>query len=336
MSNNVSYSRSGRLYLATQTLANFAVATSLTGSNACRNTSCKIKPENPRTKRNDKTGTLSRQPGISGLRKCTVNIGMDLAGNGAAGTKPDCDPILQSLFGQAPVVVASTSVTYSLADATIPVTVGHYRTPSTVQQQIAFGVNFDTAQWSFNDGVVSKWTASGPGIWSPDSLTFSGLDTGGKGGLGSFPVEPVTPVTNGTPVSAFMGSLTLDGISVATVKSGTVKFSRPIEMEYAYGSEYAASASPTERNIELGLELYDDDSAGMSTLLTSALQDAVVGATLVMGSIAGNIWTWTFKGFQLTPPSLEDGGNRWVANFGENSASSSAPLNLDEVSLALT
>ena len=329
-----SYSRSGHLYLKTQSV--YGTAATLAGSNACRNTSVKIVPMNPRTKRNDKTGNLSRPVGIGGLRKATVAIGMDLAGNGSAGTAPDCDPILQSLFGQAGTASGGVSYSYTLADATVPVTVGLFRTPSTVQQQLAFGVNFEEANFSFNDGVVSKWTCTGQGVYAPDSLTFSTLDTGGKGGLGSFPTEPGSPVTNGAPVSAFAGSLTLDSTAVATLKSGTLKFNRPIELEYAYGSAYSVSASPTERNIQLAFQLYDDDSALMIDLLQHGIQDAVIGATLVMGSVAGNIWTWVLKGLQLTPPSLEDGGNRWVASFDAASASASTPSALDEVALTLT
>jgi hypothetical protein len=167
-------------------------------------------------------------------------------------------------------------------------------------------------------------------------MTISTLDTGGKGGLSSIAAEPGTPTYNGVPVSAFSGSLTLNSNAIATVKSGTLKYSRPIELEYAYGSNYAVSASPTERNVELAFELFDDDSAAMLDLVQHGIADSVIGATLVMGSVAGNIWTWTLKGFQLTPPDLDDGGNRWVASFDSTSATSSTPLALDEIGLIIT
>jgi hypothetical protein len=331
---NFSFSRSGRLYLATQT--SLTAAATLAGSNACRHTKCQIKPMNPRSPRNDKTGTLSRTPGIGGLRKATVSIDLDLAANGTPGTKPDCDPILQSLFGQAPTVSAGTSVAYALADAVVPVTVGHYRLPSTVQQQIAFGTVFESAEWGFMDGVVAKWKASGQAVYSPDSLSFSALDTNGKGGLGAFPVEPTSPVTNGSPAAAFQGSITLDGTAVTTLKSGNLKFSRPVEPEYSFGSEYPTSMSPDVRSIGLTFSLWDDDSTYMSDLLQKGVGDAVIGATLVIGNVAGNIWTFVLKGLQVVPPSLEDGSKRWSANFDEESASASSITALDEIALTIT
>lgn len=333
---NNSNARSGRLYLATQ--GSVGTAAALTGSNCCRHSKVKLSPSMPRSPRNDKTGTLSRTPGVAGLRMASVSVEMDLAANGAPGVKPDCDPILQSLFGQAPVIVGATSVTYNLADACVPITMGHFRLPSTVQQQIAFGVAISEAQWGFNDGVISKWRASGSGVWVPDSMTYSTLDTTGKGGLliGAF-TEPGSPVTNGGVATAFTGSLTANSVAVANVKSGTFTFRRPVSPQRAFGGPYVTGWGLGLRDIQLKFDLFDDDSASMLDLVQHGINDTVFGATLVLGNVAGNIWTFTLTGLQVTPPSLDDSsGDRWVAQFDNLSATSASITTTTELTLAIT
>lgn len=332
---NYSNARSGRLYVATQ--GSIGAAATLTGSNCCRHSKLKLTPSNPRTPRNDKTGTLSKTPGVGSFRGCSVSGEMDLAANGAPGVKPDCDPFLQSLFGAAPTISAGVSVTYALADAFVPLTVAHYRLPSTVQQQLAWGVAIDSAEWGFNDGVVAKWKLSGSGVYCPDSLSFSSLDAGGKGGLVSFPVEPSSPVTNGGVATAFSGSLTVDSQTMASVKSGTLSFRRPVTPQRAFGSSYIQGWGLGQRDVSLKFDLWDDDSAAMTDMLTHGVVDTVFGATLVIGNVAGNTWTFTLSGLQLTPPSLEDGSNdRWVAQFGNMSATVATLGLTNELSLVIT
>jgi Phage tail tube protein len=337
---NYSFSRSGRLYMAMQTV--YGTAVTLSGSNACRHTKCIIKPANPRSPRNDKTGTLSRTPGIGGLRKATVSITMDQAAHGTPGVLPDCDPILQSLFGGPATVNAGVSVIYAPtpttdANAVPAVTVGYYRLPSTVKQQIAWGTNFSSAKFGLNDGVIAKWSAEGEAGNAVDSLSFSALDTNGKGGISSFPAEPSSPVTSGAPVAAFQGSITIGGTSVPTLTVGALAFGRPVEQEYSYGNQYPTSVSPDMRSVGFGFTLKDDDSALMTALLADGISDGVVAASLVQGNVAGNIWTWALGGLQLTPPSPDDSSKKlWLAVFEESMASASAIAVTDEISLTIT
>lgn len=333
---NFSNARTGRIYVGTQSA--IGSPATLTGASACRHTKVSLKAMNPRTPRNDKTGTLSKTAGIGGLRMCSVSCDMDLAANGAPGVKPDCDPFLQSIFGAAPTIVASTSVTYNLADAFIPITIGHFRLPSTVQQQIAWGVAISSVDWGFNDGVIAKMKMSGSGVWVPDSFTLSTLDSVGAAGLiSSAFTEPTSPVTNGGVATAFRGSLTVDSTVVATVKSGSLGFKKPISPQYAYGNAYPQGWGMGTRNIGLKFDLWDDDSSMMLDLLQHDIQDTVIGATLVIGNVAGNIWTFTMTGLQLSPPTLDDGSNdRWVAQFPEVAATTASIGATTEVILAIT
>lgn len=337
---NFSNAKSGRIYVKTQ--SSLTAAATLAGANCCRHTKVKLMATVPRSPRNDKTGTLSRTPGVGGLRKCDVSVEMDLAANGAVGVIPDCDPFLQSLFGQAPTVNTGVSVVYTLGDistglAYVPITIAHYRQPSTVQQQIAWGVVMSDCEWGFNDGVIAKMKMSGSGVYAPDSLTFSGLDTGGKGGLGSIPAEPGSPVTNGNPAVAFQGSLTADGNSVLTVKSGTFSFRRTATPQYSFGSEYVTGWGLGMRDVSLKFDLWDDDSTTMSDLLAHGIEDTVFSATLVIGNVAGNIWTFVLTGLQLTPPGLDDGqSDRWVASFSNMAASVASIALTNELTLTIT
>lgn len=337
-----SNSKSGRIYLATQ--SSLTAAATLSGSNCCRHTKVSLTPSNPRSPRNDKTGTLSRTPGVGGYRKCDVSVSMDLAANGTTGAAPpDCDPLLQSLFGQASTVNTGVSVVYNLADisqgglAYVPITIGHYREPSTVQQQIAWGVIITSCEWGFNDGVIATMKYAGSGVWVPDSKTFSTLDTGGKGGLSSIPAEPSSPVTNGNPAVSFQGSLTCDSNAVATVKKGTLAFSRPASPQYVFGSEYVSGWGLGLRDVNLKFDLYDDDSSMMQDLLQHGVEDTVFGASLTIGNVPGNIWTFALTGLQLTPPGLDDSSSdRWVATFGNMMATVPAIADYNELTLTIT
>lgn len=321
---NFSNARTGRIYLGIQSAFGTAYgspAGTFLGTNCCRHSKCKLMPMNPRTPRDDKTGTLSRTPGVGGLRKASVAIDMDLAANGVPGAKPDCDPLLQSIFGQAPTIVLGTSVTYNLLDSFVPISIGHYRLPSTVQQQVAWGVCIDGVDFGFNDGVIAKVKFTGSAAYVPDTLSFSTLDTGGKGGITSIGSEPGSPVTTGGVAVAFQGSLAADSNVVATVKNGTLSFKRPATPQYAFGTEYIQGFGLGTRECALKFDLWDDDSSMMTDLLSHGVEDVVFSAVLVIGNVPGNTWTFTLTGLQIEPPGLDDSSNdRWVASFGNQMA----------------
>jgi hypothetical protein len=131
-------SQNERLYVKKESA--YATVPTFTGANCCRHTEFDAQSQRSRIDRQDKTGSLSSTVGISGRRNGpSFRVSMDLAGNGAAGVKPDCDPFLEAAFGAAGVIVAATSVTYSLADTSPTLSVASFRTPSTVNQRIAAG-----------------------------------------------------------------------------------------------------------------------------------------------------------------------------------------------------
>jgi hypothetical protein len=68
--------------------------------------------------RPDKTGTRSQEGMTSGRKVGRWSIEMSLAANGTPGTAPDCDPILEAMFGQAATVGAGTYAISASTDAT--------------------------------------------------------------------------------------------------------------------------------------------------------------------------------------------------------------------------
>ncbi len=335
---NTSPSRTGKMYLATQ--STFGVAVAVTGSNACRHTKCIITNKNPRERRRDKTGTLSQTAGIGGLRMCDVEIEMDLAGSGTPGTPPDCNPILASMFGVAPTG-SSYAMTPTGDGTAIPgITVAYYRLPSTMPQFIAHSVVFSEMTISFNDGVIAKINFKGQGVWAPSSKTIAQLvtdaDALGTGGLSTVAAEPSTPVTNGHVASAFRGSLTINSIACATLKKGTLTFRRPVTLEQSFGTAYPTSATPGVRNIGVSFSLKDTDDSFMAGLLIASIEDATIPFSITMNTVAGNIWTWGVPQIQISPPAPDDSSSLWLANFEEAPASASTVAATDELTLVIT
>ena len=123
---NSSNTRIQRLYAQNETtwgtIPNTTGVATLAGSNCCRMSALDIQLAQQEIVRSDKTGSLGITMGILGRRQVTFTTKMSLAPNGAAGTKPDMDPLLTALMGKAPTVVASTSVTYGLDDQSPSVT----------------------------------------------------------------------------------------------------------------------------------------------------------------------------------------------------------------------
>lgn len=119
---NYSFSRVERAYLQAQptfgTIPNSSGTATVGNSNACRFIRMELQNEVALLERPDKTGTRSMEGMTGGRKMGRWSIEMSLVGNGVAGTAPDCDPILQAIFGQtATVGSGSTSITSS-TDAT--------------------------------------------------------------------------------------------------------------------------------------------------------------------------------------------------------------------------
>ena len=68
------------------------------------------------------------------------------------------------------------------------------------------------------------------------------------------------------------------------------------------------------RSISISLNALDDDSAQLNDLKTKADTDnTTISASIVAGTVAGNIFTWTLRNIQPNAFNLSDNGA--IVNF---------------------
>ena len=119
---NYSFSRLERAYVQTQpvfgTIPNSSGTATVTGTNAMRFMKMELQNDPALLVRQDKTGTRSQEGMVLGRKVGRWNIQLDVAANGTAGVVPDCDPILQAIFGQTAAIGAGTFAISSSTNAT--------------------------------------------------------------------------------------------------------------------------------------------------------------------------------------------------------------------------
>lgn len=89
-------------------IPNTAGTATVSGSNGCAMIQLKTNRTTDTVVRRDKTGSRTATAGIAGKQIASWNASMSLVTSGVAGTVPDCDPILRSLFGSAPTTKSGT------------------------------------------------------------------------------------------------------------------------------------------------------------------------------------------------------------------------------------
>lgn len=335
---NVAYSKDQLGFVVNETT--FGTIPSISNSNAFKATSLVINASPALIDQPDKTGSLDFLLGAKGRKAATWSMKCAARGNGAAGTAPDVGPFFQALFGQAPTIVASTSVTYTLADLSPSLSIYSFRKPSTVTQQVALGAVVDTFQTTFGPDTA-YWEFGGTALWGLSTDEFSTADTTAKGGLSSFPSQPSSPVTNGSMIVGFLGSITIDGVTYTTSANGGVrsaslsyKANRDIPNDII-GSGYGSSPAQDRRDITGTIDLYDDDSSALSALKVKAINATSINMVFVMGNVAGNIMTVNLNNCQLTPATYDDGQRKYAAKFNFK-AHASGLGTLDSITIAFT
>jgi hypothetical protein len=314
----------------------FGTAVAVTGSNCCLIKKAVFKPMVDTLVSESKTGTRTIFSGVPGRHHATFSIELELRSNGAAGVKPDCDPLLQAIFGQAGTVSSGVSVAYALSDNIPSFTVYNYRTPSTVAQQVAIGCIMQKATFSLGANIASM-TVSGVCLYVPDTFTFSTLDAGGKGGLSSIAAEPASPVVNGPIIAGFTGSAVIDSNTFLNIRTADIdiNLNNDIPLD-VFGSYYGGTPEGDARDVGLTFSLYDDDSTGTQDVYTKSLTKAPITSVMTIGTVAGSIWAFTIKGIQLETPDITEGQRKWQANVARSRATGSTLTAKDEIALLLT
>lgn len=331
---NFALTRLEHAYMAVQTVYGTAVAASNT--NACRHIKLSLDNEVAEIDRKDKTGSRTPLPSQMGRKGGKWNMELSLAPNGAAGTAPDCDALLQSLFGIAPTVVASTSVTYNRSDAILPFSLWSYRLPSTIDQRVGIGCTASQAVFNMGQDGLATFTAQGDALWVLEANQFGAADATQKGGLSSFAAEPSTPVFNGTGVVGFTGSIVVAGQTLATVRTAKVTMGvNNVPVKDTFGTYYSSGSEGDEVKVTNSFSLYEDDSTAYNTLVAAAEAKTPVSCVYTLGTVAGNRVLFTVNGVKLMCPTREE-QRRYIANFGDGRAFGTSPANRDELVVSFT
>jgi hypothetical protein len=339
---NYAISRQEHVYLQSETvfgqIPNTGGTATLAGSNACRAINAGLVAVVNNYARPDKTGTRSQVVGLLGRKSATWSLSQSLAGNGVAGVAPDCGPILTAMFGGAPTVVASTSVTYNLSDPNpIPsFSLWSFRTPSTLAQRVVSGAVVGEATFQLGQNIAT-WSANGTGIWCLDSDNFAVEDSTEQSGLSAFPTEPATPITNGNSTVGFTGAATFDGNVIAEIQTASIRLrlGNIVALD-TFGSYYPVLAEGEMRACGLSFTVYDSDGTGIKDLKAKAITQVPITVTLQIGTIAGNIFTFTLNNVQIAAPTYDDSKNRYMCVFPESLAHATSITVRNECILACT
>ena len=313
---NPSYTRNQTCFPVLESV--FGTAVTPVGADACLITSFTTQAAQQEIPRTDKTGSLGEILGIPGRRTASWSASMSAAGNGAAGVVPDMDVFLQLIFGKAATIVSSTSATYALDDTQYSGSLWNYNDPSTACQYAAIGAVANQLRVGIG-GDIPTLDFSGPALWVPDTdqIADGSTDAIAKGGITSWPAKP-TAVVNGKPPAGFTGVVTLDGNAYGTMRTATISLGVAKELPGdVFNSFYSAAPAPGLRTVAVDFSIYADDGANLLSLKQKAMKAVYTTVDLVfqVGTVAGNIWTWTLKNVKLPAPTQDYGGNRLSLGF---------------------
>jgi hypothetical protein len=262
------------------------------------------------------TGSQSVQAGVRGRKSAGFELrNIPIQPSGTAGTAPDADPIFQSIFGAAPTIVSSTSVTYAFSDFTaLPISIFEFAHGSTtLTSTAAWGCIPQRVTLNYNS-IFLNMDVSGVGGYVIDSAGFAGIDTQGQGGLTAFPVEPSSPTSNGSVLAGFGNgwTATLDSQNESLkVRVQSVEFMTGYNLiGDVYGSAYAVAPSYGIRRVGLKISALDDDSSALNDLKLKADTDgSLISCVIVAGTTAGSIFTVNLNNVQPNAFNLETSGD---------------------------
>ena len=335
------FDRNQRCYPQLQTtfdvIPNAAGVALVGNSDCCLITDLKTEATQAEIARPDKTGSLDAIVAQAGRRIASFSASMSAAGNGTPGTAPDCKTFLQGIFGAAGVVVASTSVAWSLADALYYLAIWNFTTaPAAATSMVALNALVQKLEVAFG-GDVPTLTFSGEAGWVLDSDQFADGTTpaAAKGGLTAFPSEPSAPVVNGTHPPGFKLTATIDGNAVTNVLSGKVTLSVARELLKTGNTEFAGAGAPGDRLVTADWSLADNDSAALRTLKQKAFSRTPINIVFTVGTLAGNRWVHTLNNIIVPKPTYGTSGTRRTVNFSGARAYPSAINAKDQYTLAI-
>lgn len=169
------FSRQETFYLQNEssygTVPNSSGTATVASADACSMIQFKMNKVTDSIFRRDKTGSRTASAGIAGRKIANWSSNMSLVTGATAGTAPDCDPILRSLFGAAPTAKSGTVLVTGATNASPIVITATAHGLSTYDAVTISSVGGNTAA---------------NGVWLVNVLTSSTFELINSSGNGSY------------------------------------------------------------------------------------------------------------------------------------------------------
>jgi hypothetical protein len=326
-------SRLERAYVTLQ--SDFNTVPTFGNANAIRHIKATAKNNISTLVRRDKTGARTATVGVRGRGYGQWTYEGSLAPSGVNGTQADFDPIFQSVFGQA-AASANGGLQYSFVDEPI-LTFGLalYRTPSTLNQKIAYGCSADTT--TFNIGQdIAEFTSEGECKFVVESDYFGAATTDELGGLSSFPGEPGAPVTHGGIIAGFTGLISIGGNTIVRIRTATVKIVNGVAViKDNFGAYTPQDDEGDVRTVTTSFTMYEDDTDAQKALREASITKVPVDCDYTVGTVAGSIVQFQLKNVQLASYDSDDSARRYSLTFPESRAYGTSISSKDEAKITL-
>lgn len=265
--------------------------------------------------RTDKTGTADAAIPILDNGSASFQMGYEMSGSGTAGTVADDHVLMENLFGST-TVTAGTSVLYTPDDVESSFTLYNFDKPTGNDQQVLIGGSVFSGVFRIG-GAIPFIELSGGGKWCLMKSQFAALTAEQKGGLSSFPAEPSSPAIVGFPPRGRTGSITIAGQTFNNFQATDINFSTGVSL----GPPLFNSATPSEprrqrRVVTCGdFSIEDDGGSNWNTLCANIPTNTPITIVIVIGTIAGNIHTFTLNNAVLPQPTFDRSGSARVFRF---------------------
>ncbi|HEX4138364.1 MAG TPA: hypothetical protein VHY84_27385 [Bryobacteraceae bacterium] len=330
---------------APRAVLNSAGVWTSTGVQKVRFNTFTLNPANTVNSPTYKTGLRSRLAGLRGRQAGSWTLQKPFFPSGSAGTAPDDDPILKSIFGATATIVASVSATYNLVDTLSYLFLPTYnKTPgasSPTNSYVLGGI--PTACKFTGGGNFLDMEITGTSVGVGDSVNFAsytGSDAILQGGLSTYPAEP-SPTVNGNVIPGFgLGAgFSLGGSALAEVR-GTAEVSMDLGIEAisdALNDSYVIGFIGGERSIGLSnITCIDSDGSVLNALKAASFTKTPQTIVLQFGNVAGSIVTITLNDVQVGNMTWQESGAALNIQFGQSGANATTSLLTNEMVLACT
>jgi hypothetical protein len=311
------FSRIQETYLAPE--VTLGTIPAFAGTDACRFERFSLNYTEAEVTDPDKSGSLGEPAVEPGRKAASWTASLAVRPTGTAGVAPDAKRLFESAFNSTGVVVAGTSVKYTLAETGTALSFSAFnvRRPTTLMQQIGLGCVVSSMSWELGQ-AAAKISASGSGKWVLDSKTFALIDSTGRGGLSSFPTPPATPVYTGKHSVGFIGSFKVGGVSYDNIVSANVSLNTGYSIDQTeFNSYYGKTVEAGLRTVRASFTINDSDDASTTALYEAAISKTPLTMELQIGNIAGRRMKLNLKGVQIAAPNLDDGASKWRSSFSD-------------------